>query len=150
MRNPYLADLVIKDKKDDPLAVIDVVNFPGFSREQAIGLRRRLIDYGLPAQLPYFLLLTQDIGFLWKDTEKDQLDVPPNYEFPMDGLVQRYEKASSQRRLYRWELEWLILQWFAHLRASSEPDTEEPELTLVRSGLRELIKDVSLLPDEEV
>ncbi len=146
----HLADLVIRDTKDDPLAVIDVVNFPGFSRQEAIELRQRMIDHGLPAQLPYFLLLTQDVGFLWKDTEKDQLDVPPNYEFPMNGLVQRYEKESSRRRLYRWELEFLILQWFAHLRASSEPDTEEPELTLVRSGLRELIKDVSLLPSEEI
>jgi hypothetical protein len=150
MRTTYLADLVIRDTKDDPLAVIDVVNFPGFSREEAIELRQRLIDYGLPAQIPYFLLLTQDIGFLWKDTKRDQLDVPPNYEFPMDGLVRRYGKDGSQRRLYRWELEWLILRWFAHLRASSEPDTEEPELTLVRSGLRELITDVSLLPDEEI
>jgi hypothetical protein len=146
----YLADLVIRDTKDDPLAVIDVVNFPGFSREEAIELRQRMLDHGLPAHLPYFLLLTQDVGFLWKDTEKDQLNVPPNYEFPMNGLVQRYEKEISQRRLYRWELEFLILQWFAHLRASSEPDTEEPELTLVQSGLRELIKDVSLLPDEEI
>ena len=100
----HLADLVIRDTKDDPLAVIDVVNFPGFSREEAIELRQRMIDRGMPAQLPYFLLLTQDVGFLWKDTEKSQLDISPNYEFPMDGLVQRYEKDSPQRRLYSWEL----------------------------------------------
>ena len=146
----HLADLVIRDTKDDPLAVIDLVNFPGFSREEAIELRQRMIDRGLPAQLPYFLLLTQDVGFLWKDTEKDQLDAPPNYEFPMNGLIQRYEKESSRRRLYGWELEFLILKWFIHLTASSEPDTEEPELTFVRSGLRELIKGTFVQIDEEI
>lgn len=143
-------DLLIRDEKDHPLAVIEVVNFPEFSREKAIEFRQRMIEYGLPAQLPYFLTVTQDVGYLWKDTEKDKLDVPPNYEFPMDGLVQRYEGKSLERRLHRDDLKWLILQWFVHLTENSEPDTEEPEVTLVRSGLRNLIKGLFVDIGEDI
>ena len=84
------ADILIQSPEGNPIAVVEVKNIPNLTRDEAVQLRRNLADYGVPFQTPFFLLLSQDIGFLWKDSKYENLDSQPTYEFPMDRVVARY------------------------------------------------------------
>ena len=144
----FLPDLVIKNAEGSLGAVIEVKNLQNLSRDEAIALRHDLVDYGLPSQIPYFLLLSQDIGFLWKG--QNNLDAPPLYEFPMDPVIKRYLKKNPERRLYGTELELLVLQWLLNLTTKPQQDVEEPEKTLARSGFNDSIKGGAVLLKEAV
>jgi hypothetical protein len=106
-----------------------------------------LIEYGVPARVPYFLLLSQDVGFLWKEAKEVDLDAPPTYEFPMDTVVTRYLKEASERRLYESILELVIFQWLNDLATNSGNEDEEPEKTLARAGFNESIRDATILEE---
>lgn len=144
----FRPDLLIKDSKGDPIAVVEVKNLQGLSRDEAAEIRHDLLEYGLPDQIPYFLLLSQDMGFLWKEPKKGSPNVPPTYEFPMDQVVERYLKQKTARRLYGRELELLVLQWLLNLATKPQQEVEEPEKTLSRSGFNEDIKGADILMEQ--
>ena len=146
----FRPDLVIKDSEGRLIAMVEVKNLQGLSRDEATTLRHDLVDYGLPTHIPYFLLLSQDVGFLWKEQEQENLDAPPTYEFPMDTVVDRYVEKKPERRLYGAELELLVLQWLLNLIAKPQTAIEEPEKTLARAGFNESIKDAAITMQEAV
>jgi hypothetical protein len=60
----FVPDLVIQDNKGNPIAVVEVKSRADLSQDVAIQIRRSMLARGLPAQIPYFLLLSQDEGYL--------------------------------------------------------------------------------------
>jgi hypothetical protein len=113
-------------------------------------LRHNLIEYGIPARVPYFLLLSQDIGFLWKDGSQATGDSPPDYEFPMDKVVTRYLKETSERRLYESILSLIVFQWLNDLVNDPENADEEPEKTLALAGFNQALKNATVLTEENI
>ena len=144
----FLPDLVIKDPEGLPIAVIEVKNRQDLSSDIAIEMRRNMLKRGLPAQMPYFLLLSQDVGYLWK--AQNYIDVPPAYTFPMENVITRYAIGAPNRRLFNTELELLILQWLMNLREESKHVVEEPEKSLEDAGFNEAIKDAAVLIGENI
>jgi hypothetical protein len=142
-------DILIRSPQGYPIAVVEVRNRQNLSRDVATQLRHNLIDYGLPSRVPYFMLLSQDVGYLWKEAKQENADVPPTYEFPMDNVVSRYWKSDSEKRLYAEALELLILQWLSDLTKGMQKDVEEPEKTLAIAGFNESIKGAAVLAEEE-
>src|SRR5438309_1623509 len=104
-------DILIRDDQGYPVAVVEVNNRQNLSREVATELRHNLIDYGIPSRVPYFLILSQDVGFLWKESKLENLDAPPDYEFPMNSVMIRYWKRNPEERLLGLAFELLVLQW---------------------------------------
>ena len=143
-------DILVKSTEGDPIAVIEVENLKDLTRGEAIELRHYLIKDGLPSQVPYFLLVSQDVGYLWKGTQNEDLDAPPMYEFSMDEVVARYSNRTKGARLYGAELEVLLLQWLTNLAAKPPFNTEEPERTLAISGFIESISGAVVLIEEEL
>jgi hypothetical protein len=143
-------DLVIKNPRGRPIAVIEVKNMQNLSRDEAIAIRHDLFDYGFTSQVPYFLLLSQEVGFMWKESKQKNPDAPPTYEFPMDKVITRYLRRNPGRRLYGEELEILLFRWLISLVTETQEDTEEPEKTLARSGFSELIRGAEVLLEEAV
>ena len=141
-------DILIRDPEGYPLAVVEVNNLPDLSRDMATELRHNLIEYGVPARVPYFLILSQDMGFLWKEVMQANLDAPPTYEFPMDKVVTRYLKEDSGQKLYGSILELLVFLWLNDLATRPGNGTEEPERTLALSGFSQAIKDATILTEE--
>lgn len=137
----FRPDLVITSLDDRLIAVVEVKNQQGLSPEDAIEMRHILIDYGYPFKVPYFLLLSQDVGFLWDETAQDNPEAPPTYKFPMDKVVLRYSDEPPKERLYGADLELLVLQWLTNLTTKPTKVDEEPEKTLLHSGFNESIKD---------
>jgi hypothetical protein len=140
-------DILIRDPEGDTIAVVEVNNLPNLSRDVATELRHNLIEYGVPAQVPYFLLLSQDVGFLWKEAKQADLDAPPTYVLPMDKVVKRYLREDLDRRLYESILELLVFQWFNDLAVKPGNEDEEPEKTLALSGFSKSIKDATILTE---
>jgi hypothetical protein len=144
----FRPDLVIKDSEGLPVAVVEVKSRRDLSSNVAAEIRHSLLTRGLPAQIPYFLLLSQDVGYLWKTP--DNLDAPPAYKFPMDNVITRYSKGTPDRRLYETELELLIFQWLMNLSVKPQNTVEEPEKTLEHAGFNEAIKDAVVLIEEKL
>ena len=142
-------DILIRNPEGQPVAVVEVKNIQNLSRDEAMELRRDLVSYGVPSQVPYFLLLSQDIGYLWKESRLDTINTPPTYEFPMDGVISRYSERKPGQRLYATELELLILQWLTNLSTKPQKNTEEPESTLARAGFSDSIKGSLVLIEDD-
>ncbi len=143
-------DILVQTPEGDTIAIVEVKNLRDPSLDEAIQLRRNLADYGVPVQVPFFMLLSQDIGFLWKDSKYENLDAPPMYTFPMGNVVARYSDRKAGERFYEAEFEILALRWLNHLTIGSQNSGEEPEKTLALSGFDEAIKGAYALFEAEV
>jgi len=88
--SPFQADLLIETYKSDPVAIIEIYNALNLSKERAIVIRGDMLRSGLPLSVPYFLLVSQDKGYLWKNSEQPDSDAPPLYHFPMTRIVRKY------------------------------------------------------------
>lgn len=141
-------DILIRSAEGNPIAVVEVKNLQNLTREEAIELRGNLVAYGIPTNVSYFLLLSQDVGFLWVEPKNARLDAPPDYEFPMDKVVARYSNANSQKRLYEGVLVYIILEWLTDLANNSQGLSEEPEKILAISGFTKSIKGAMILLEE--
>ena len=149
-RSRRKADILIRDAEGYPIAVVEVKNLPNLTRNAATELRHNLIEYGIPARVPYFLLLSQDIGFLWKNGTHVTSDSPPDYEFPMDGVITRYLKETSERRLYESILSLIIFQWLNDLINNPGNEENEPEKTLALAGFNQALKNAVVLIEENI
>lgn len=146
----FRPDLVIKTSEGRPIAVVEVKSRTNFTTDVATEMRRNMLARGLPPHIPYFLLLSQDKGYLWTNTKQEDPDAPPMYEFPMDKIVERYSPKEPGQRLFASELEWLFLLWLIHLSTKPEATNEEPEKTLERIGFNESIRDAMVLIKDEL
>lgn len=146
--NTFIPDLLIKDSNGKPVAVVEVKSSDKLPANTATEIRRQMLTYGLPGRIPYFLLLSQDEGYLWKGSDLSNPDTPPTYHFPMSGVINRYAPKKPNRRLYETELELLVLHWLANLIAKQQETTDEPEKTLAEAGFSDSIKDGVVLIEE--
>lgn len=143
------ADLIVRDDAGDPVFVVEVKNRKGLSAEIATQLRRNLVVHGLLRSARFFLLVSQDQGFLWAENARDLPDAPPRIEFPMSGVVRRYlPERSSDERLRGMELELVILQWLTDLTRAEGVDVDanaEPERSLAQVGLLDVLQGGTVL-----
>jgi len=140
-----LTDILITDHDDTPIAAVEVKNRQHLSPQVAAVLRRNLIVHGYVPPTPYYMLLSQDVGYLWKDAKPQDLDVLPDYAFPLDNVVARYLKSKAKRRLSGEELELVISQWFIELTLEHHEPREEPERTLATAGFLAAIRGGSVV-----
>ena len=143
------ADILIRDANGQTLAVVEVKNIQNLSRDEAMQLRRNLADFGIPFQAPFYLLLSQDVGFMWKNSSYENLDVPPMYEFPMEDVVARYSRGNVGERLYGAVFEILALRWLINLASQPQSTAKEPEKTLAQSGFLYAIQGADVLLEAE-
>jgi hypothetical protein len=144
----FRPDILIQSPEDLPIAVVEVKNRQDLTRELATALRRNIITHSLLPQTPYFLLISQDVGFLWKAPASP--DTPPTYEFPMDKVVARYVKREPGERLYGIEMEYLVLQWLNDLASGKLKTNEEPEKTLALAGFNDSIREATVTLNENL
>lgn len=145
-----IVDILIQSPDGDTIAVVEIKNLRNLTPDEATQIRGSLADYGVLVQVPFFMLLSQDVGFLWKDSKYENFDAPPMYIFPMQNVIARYSDRKPGERLYEEEFEILALRWLNHLTIKAQNSGEEPEKTLVLSGFVEAIKDADVLLGAEV
>lgn len=142
---PY-ADIVIRNLEGNTIAAVEVNNSQNLSRDVAVDLRRTLIEHGFIPAAPYFMILSQDLGFLWKDTEPTALDAPPTYEFSMRPVMQRYlSQIEAKGRLSGSVLELLVLHWLNEIALDGQQLPEDPERLLATSGFLDALRNAMIL-----
>jgi hypothetical protein len=134
-------DLLISDRVGEPVAAVELKNRRDLRRDIAVQLRRNLAAHGALGNAAYFLLLSQDTGYLWKDAGAHDWLAPPSWEFPMQAAVARYAgPARSPDRLRESEFAALVFRWLQALTQSIDGAREEPERSLEEAGLLEAMR----------
>lgn len=128
-------DVLVLDAHDRPIAAIEVKNHPDLKARAATAIRRNLFAHGVVAPVDYFLLVSQDVGYLWGPTKRDTTDVQPDLSFPMSPVLGRYSvEPTASGRLFSSQLELLVSSWIQELTSPTSRAEGEPELSLERVG----------------
>jgi len=138
---PDRHDIVIQNPDGQFVAVVDVKSYKNLTPEIATALRRTRMLHTLLPQTPYYLLVSQEKGFLWKNAWREGPETPPTYEFPMDSVITRYRKSKQEEKPFGRELESLALRWLHDLADAKVWANEEPEKTLALSGFTDSVKE---------
>ena len=139
------ADILLRNPRGEAIAVVEAKGAMNLTPALAMDIRRRMLAHGLPAHLPYFLLLSQERGYLWQDSQALRSDTPPTVELPMAGVVKRYFPAEPGTRLHGVQLELLLVQWLADLAAGASVSESEPERSLEKVGFLDAIREAQVM-----
>src|SRR5215211_3684499 len=124
------ADIIVQDADGGVLALVEVKNRENLTPDIAAALRRNLIAHGsVNWWARFFLIVSQDSGYLWDQESLPRLDVsPPTVVFPMRSVVERYLPSFvNGRRLSGSTLELAVSQWLWDLANEVEDRPREPE-----------------------
>jgi hypothetical protein len=140
------ADILARNSNGESVLVAEIKNRQNLSRGVATALRRNLGAHNLLPHSAYFLLASQDVGYLWTPSKSLTPQTPPTVEFPMVGVIARYfPNVGPNDRLREAELEMLLLQWFQDLAGPAPNIQAEPEATLARTGFLDAIQGATIL-----
>lgn len=138
------ADFRIVARDGTPVALVELKNRQHLTPDVAIEYRRNLLVHGALPRMPYFLLLSQDQGYIWKDANPTDLNVAPSETFPMSDVVSRYSVILPDGRLTEFAFALLILPWLNDLSSGSRDHDQEPERSLAQTGFLEAIRGGSV------
>lgn len=148
---PQCADLLVRRRDGAPIMQVEVKNRERLSENDATELRKTILQHCAHIYTPYFLLASQDTGYLWTNSEAQQLDAPPRYEFELNRIISRYlPTLKDKERLRHPELQLLLFQWLIDLASRPISSSEEPEKTLDESGLLDAVKGASVRMEDDV
>lgn len=127
---------------DGTIAVVEVKNRKNLNIEDAKKVRRNIMAHQ-NLKSKYFVLVSQDYGYIWDNEDSHQVLSNPLISFSMQDVVSRYYKqmSTNENRLRENELEIIVTQWINDLvRANESPNfTSEPEQKLLEGGFIDTI-----------
>lgn len=145
------ADILVRTPGGQSVLVAEIRNRQNLSQGVAVALRRNLASHNLLPPSKFFLLLSQDVGFLWSTADSSVPDAPPTVEFPMVNVVSRYLRgAQPQDRLRQSELQMLVANWLEDLAGPAPKVADEPEKTLEQTGFLKAIQGATVLSHAKV
>jgi hypothetical protein len=142
-------DILIQNPATGPVAIVEIKNRRELPSAVAAEIHQMLLDQGYRIQPLYFLLLSQDRGFLWKDAHNG-VPVSPPQEFDMRNVVARYlPDLAPTERLREAELSLIIIQWLTDLAEGWQNHNHEPEHTLAATGFLEDVLDADITAEPQ-
>ncbi len=139
------ADILVRNTRGESILVAEIKNRQNLSPSVATALRRNLAVHNLLPPAAYFLLASQDFGYLWRAADLSLPDAPPTAQFSMSDVIARYlPSLGPHERLRETELELLLLQWLQDLAASTNKAPLDPEATLATTGLLEALRGTTV------
>ena len=138
-------DIVLYDREGQLTTLVEVKNKPGTSRDWAANFRRNILAHGGLRTGEYFLLMTPDRLYLWKDAGGQLVPIEPTYEIDARPLLRPYfSRARVDPATVSGEaFELIVASWLADLTRSLVP-TEPPvseEGWLAESGFLRAVKE---------
>lgn len=132
------------------LLVVQVKTIRGTSPEWAMQLRRNLLSYPSLSDAPYFLIVTPDAIYLWKNNAPP--DAPPDHAINGKEILEAYANklSLSLEGMSIYGFEMLVATWLQDLIFSDlSPETADPSLQwLFESGLYGAMKNGLVLLEE--
>jgi len=147
------ADLTLYDSSGRLTAAAEIKNKLGTTSEWAAKTRRNLLAHSGICSADFFLLITPDRLYVWKNAGADSIETPPTYEADAKPLFAPYlERAGLGPHLessHAFEL--VVSTWLGDVIRSSElaETNSDNDNWLTTSGFRNAIKN-SRIEFEEV
>ena len=139
------ADIALYDRGGRLTAVAEIKNRYGTSREWAARTRRNILAHGASCSADYFLLVTPDRLYLWKDAGTDPVRIPPTFEADTQSEFAPYfEKAGlDPRDISGHAFELLVSAWLGDvIRSEGTPEKFGGDRSwLAKSGFHTAVKD---------
>lgn len=139
------ADLALYDPVGRLVALAEVKNKRGTSREWAAKTRRNILAHGGISDVDFFLLITPDRLYLWKDAGTDPVEVPPSYQAEADSLFSPYLEGAGvdPRTVGGHAFELIVSAWLSDVMRSavSTNGHGDDRSWLARSGFHAAVKD---------
>lgn len=138
------ADLALYDRNGQLTALAEIKNKTGTSREWATELRRNMLAHGGFQSVPYFLLVTPDRLYVWKDAGTKPVSVQPAYVAETPSLLQPYFERTrvAPATVSGPAFELIVGAWLADLvRLEELPgQAETGQRWLAESGFFDAVK----------
>ena len=145
------ADILVKSENEEPVAIVEIKNRRDLTPAVARQIRRNLLVNGLVRRPGFFLLVSQDRGYVWTPQSSESLDSDPDGEFSMHEIVREYlPEEEPDLRFRENELELIITQWLGDLVADGHQlRTTEPDRVLDELGFTDAVHSGSVLAEPE-
>jgi hypothetical protein len=141
-----LPDIAVRAANGDVLAAVEVKAGDALSPEVVIALRSNLAGRGALSKMAYFVLVTQQRGFLWLPDTLPWLDASPSVEFPMQPVIERYlHGPDAHRPMWEGELTLIVADWLHDLNLGLGDATRDPERSLAPSGFLDVMRRAAVV-----
>ena len=139
------ADLALYNTHGRLTAIVEVKNKMRTSSEWAALTRRNILAHGDFIGADFFLLITPDRMYMWKDAGTDPVPVPPTYEADTTKEFAPYFESVgvSPETISGHAFELVVGAWLGDVMRSARRTDENTDTLrrLVDSGLRTAVKD---------
>jgi hypothetical protein len=139
------ADFALYDRNGRLIAVAEVKNKSGTSREWAAKLRRNILAHGGFHRADFFLLVTPDKLYLWKGASAEPAVGQPAFEVDAQPIFKPYferagvNPADGSGRAF----ELIVAAWLGDLiRLAEQPENlSNGQSWLVETGMLDAVKN---------
>lgn len=147
----YIADLVVRDPNGQFIALIEVKNWQNPNFEMAVAQLNAIIATETIPYAQFFLILSQEKRFLWKNPNGKKIKQSPDVEFSMTNVINRYVAEQNKGTwLKDYQLESLLLRWLIELSWLKQVPNEEPENLPALADFVIPIRDTSVLQESRL
>lgn len=139
------ADLALYNRNGRLIAIAEVKNKQGTSPEWAAKFRRNMLAHGGYSQADFFLLITPDRLYIWKNTSDSPTLVQSMYEINAQSLFAPYfERAGvNPSDISGQAFELVVAAWLGDLVRSEEQREvfTDGQRVLAESGFLAAVRD---------
>ncbi|MDQ3692131.1 MAG: hypothetical protein M3464_00685 [Chloroflexota bacterium] len=124
---PYEPDIAARTRNGTIVAAIEAKNSRLLSQEVAVAFRHNLWTDGPRAlRAPFFMVVSQEAGYLWDQRGRSRADAPPTLAFSMRPVIERYASwLEPDEWLYKEVFEQIVARWLNDL-ADTRTGTPQP------------------------
>jgi hypothetical protein len=137
-------DYTVYDSGGQLAAVVEVKSTRGTSTEWAAEFRRNLLSHGGVLRPTFFLIVTPDRIYVWKNAGIVPEIVAPDYEVDARPVFQPYFNATrlDANRIDGFAFEMIVSSWLTNLALVRDPVAELPghERVFIESGFVDAIR----------
>ncbi|MGH2487609.1 MAG: hypothetical protein ACRDHE_16530 [Ktedonobacterales bacterium] len=136
----YRYDLVVRNDHGNLVALVQIKNAKSFPIEFATLLAGQMLEDGALAEIPYLMVLSQEVGYLWHNATTGTITPASAVQIDMTAVLDRYLQDDRDRRLIEAELVLRVQQWLIELSLGRIMPTSEPDRTLATLGFLDAIR----------
>ena len=143
----YLPDIVLKDRSDSTIAVVEVMAGSRIDQHDAAGFFETVSRQMTPSRSRFLLLVTPRFLGLWdSQIEPGSAAIALFRDYPAQQLaVPRYiRERLPSARMDGHAFELLVYQWLIKLREFGADADDEPERILEEIGFVSAIRDAKI------
>ena len=137
-------DYTIYDSGGQLAAVVEVKSTQGTSVEWAAEFRRNLLSHGGESRPTFFLIVTPDCIYIWKNAGIIPRIVAPDFAVDARPVFQPYFDAArlDASRVGGFAFEMIVSSWLTNLALVRDPVAELPshERVFIESGFVDAIR----------